>query len=120
MDPALITGHGQDSFHVVSVKVAELHLVLLTGCCPLKVLQKAKQNGSSQSARPQLPSLNMTGRADTGDLYRAWKQGKRELSHRGKTKLYCLLGAHGHSQKLNSGLSRGIPRREPSNLTTPR
>lgn len=68
---------------------------------------------------PQLPSLSMTGRADTGDLYGAWEQGRHELSHLGEIKLYCF-GAHGHSQKPNSGLSRGIPRREASNLTPPR
>lgn len=81
MGPALITGCGQDTFHLVSVKIAELNLALATGPWPLEALQKEKKRGgSSQSARLQLPSLDMKCRENTGDLYRAWEQGKCELS----------------------------------------
>lgn len=78
VDPALLTGPGQDSFHLVSVKVAELHLALPTAPWPLEALQKEKPkpNRSSQSVRPQLLSLCMKGRANTGDLYGAWEEGK--------------------------------------------
>lgn len=43
--PALITGCGQDTFHLVSVKIAELNLALATGPWPLEALQKEKKRG---------------------------------------------------------------------------
>lgn len=43
--PALITGCGQDTFHLVSVKIAELNLALATGPWPLEALQKEKKGG---------------------------------------------------------------------------
>lgn len=53
VDPALLTGPGQDSFHLVSVKVAELHLALATAPRPLEALQKEKlKQGFSERKAP--------------------------------------------------------------------
>lgn len=52
MGPALITGRGQDTFHLVSVKIAELSLALATGPWPLEALQKENKREFSECKAP--------------------------------------------------------------------